>query len=171
MKHKKSIVFGSFLALTIIFIAFPPNAAAFGFEINLPAGNFVTMSGSMQNNDYLNWSFTSTLADIKVMILNNYEYNYYMDNDILLSTVTILSNNKRSDSGWWRPPYSDIWHLIFENVGAFQTHLVYFGAIDNNYFIKDILPRDLFIGYIGFFAVIGIGGLTLLIQRSKLKRI
>ena len=83
MKNKKYIFFGSFLALTIIFIAFPTNVAANGFEIDLTAGHYVTMSGPMQNNDYLYWNFTSTLADIMVMMLNNYEYNNYVDYDIL----------------------------------------------------------------------------------------
>ncbi len=171
MKYKKYVVFGSVLALISIFIALPTRVAANGNEFDLPAGHFVTMSDPMQNNDYLYWEFTSTLADIKVMMLNNYEYNYYMDNDILLSTITILSNNKRSDSGWWRPPYSDTWHLIFENVGSFLTHLVFNGIKDDNYFVKDILPNDLLIGYIGFITVLGIGSITLGIQHSKLKRV
>ncbi len=170
MKYKKYVVLGSVLALVSIFIAFPTRVAAAN-EIDLPADYFVTISGSMQNNDYLYWEFTSTLTDIKVMILNNYEYNYLIDNDILLTTITILSNNMRSDSGWWRPPYSDTWHLIFENVGSFLTHLTYNGKKDDNYFSKIILPNDLIIGYIGFFIVLGIGSITLGIQHSKLKRV
>lgn len=171
MKYKKYVVFGSVLALISIFIALPTRVAADPDEIDLSAGHFVTISGSMHNSDYLIWEFTSTLADIKVMILNNYEYDYYMVNDILLPTITILSNNKLSDSGWWRPPYTDIWHLIFENVGSFLTHLTYIGLRDENYFSKTILPNDLLIGYIGFIMVLGIGSITLGIQHSKFKRV
>ena len=103
------------------------------------------------------------------MMLNNYEYNNYLDYDIF-SYTTLLSNNTQSDSRWWRPPYSDTCYLIFENVGGFETHLVYNGIIDPNYFTKDILKNDLMVGYIGFFMVIGIGSITFGIQHSKLKQ-
>ena len=170
MKFKKSIILFSFLTLLSIFIANPERVAADEFVIELPAGNFITMSGPMENTDYLYWNFTSTLADIMVMMLNNYEYDNYMDYDIL-SYTALLSNDKRSDSGWWRPPYTDIWHLIFENVGGYSTHLVCNGEIDQEYFSKDILIRDLIVGYIGFFMVVGIGSITLGIQHFKLKRV
>lgn len=170
MKFKKSIILFSLLAFTGIFLASPKSVAADDFVIDLQAGKFITMSGSMQNNDYLYWDFTSSLADIMVMMLNNYEYSNYMDYSIL-SYTALLSNYKRSDSGWWRPPYSDIWHLVFENVGSYTTHLVCNGEIDHDYFTKDILIRDLIIGYLGFFMVVGIGSITLGIQHSKLKRV
>lgn len=49
----KYVVFGSFLALISIFIAFQTKFAGNSFEIDLPARHFATMYGSMQNNDYL----------------------------------------------------------------------------------------------------------------------
>jgi len=53
MKYMKYVVFGSFLALISIFIAFQTKFAGNSFEIDLPARHFATMYGSMQNNDYL----------------------------------------------------------------------------------------------------------------------
>ncbi|MFX1502849.1 MAG: hypothetical protein ACFFDH_17950 [Promethearchaeota archaeon] len=171
MRYKKYVLLGSFLAFISILTAFPTRVAADNKEIDLPATHYVVVTGSIQKDDYLYWNFTSTLADIMVMMLNNYEFEYYDQNDVLLSYTALLSTNKRSDSGWWRPPYSDTWNLIFENIGTFETHLVYNGKIDNDYFKKDILPMDFMIGFIGFFMVIGIGSITLIIQHSKMKRV
>ena len=170
MKYKKSIIILSFFILAAISLTSPRRVIADPLEFDLPAGNFVTVSGSMTTNDYLNWSFTSTLSEIMVMMLSNYEYNNYIDYDIL-SYTALLNDNDFSDSGWWRPPQNDVWHLIFENVGDVTTHLVIVAEVDNNYFSREILFNDLVTGYIGFFMVIIIGSISLALQRSKLKRV
>ena len=167
MKNKKSKVILGFLALTVIFLTFPRSANA--FEINLTPGGIIDMSGHMGRNDYLYWDFTSTLSDITVVALSNYEYSIF-DHVYNSPYTTMLSEQQRSDSGWWRPPHSDIWHLIFENVGSYETYVVYNGIIDNDYFGKDMLPRDLIIGFSGFIAVIGIGSIMLTTQHFKNKK-
>ena len=126
VKNKKSKILLGFLTLTIIFLAFPTRAHA--LEIDLTPGGIVNMSGQMLRNDYLQWGYDSTLSDISVVMLSNYEYGLF-DHVSNSPNTALLSNQDRSDSGWWRPPHDDIWHIIFENVGSYTTHLEYTGKI------------------------------------------
>ncbi|MFX1375341.1 MAG: hypothetical protein ACFFA0_05980 [Promethearchaeota archaeon] len=167
MKHKKYILIFGFLALTSILLAVPVRGQY--IEGILPPNSFVRVHGTMNRNDGYIFEFVSSTSEIAVAALNDYEYSVFINLQVSEYTA-MLSYGKFYDYEIWRPPYSSYWHIIYVNLGDVETYIIIQYSIPLEYYSKDLDPYSLIIGFIGFFAVVGTGGVIFMVQKRREQR-
>ncbi|MFX1316100.1 MAG: hypothetical protein ACFE9T_09575 [Promethearchaeota archaeon] len=150
-----------------MFLAIPTRADSYGTILD--PDDIVYIAESMGTNDAFIWEFESNDSLIGSIVMNSAQFSDFI-NFIDFQWTAILCDGGFSDSGIWRPPYNDQWYILFINIGSYTTYLTIEVFLEIDYYSKDIPPISLIIGFVGFFTIIGIGGLIIAILKLKNKR-